>query len=56
MAVDEDFLADRVDTLFTTTFNERDGQVVPTTQDVALKDGAVKIEATFLYADLAGSA
>ena len=56
MAVDEAFLKGRVDTLFDTTFNERDGRVVPTTSDVTLKDGAVKIDATFLYADLAGSA
>lgn len=56
MAVNEEFLNDRVDTLFGTTFNEREGRVVPTTADVALKDGAVKIDATFLYADLAGSA
>lgn len=56
MAADEAFLQDRVDTLFGTTFDEREGRVVPSTDDVALKDGAVKIEATFLYADLAGSA
>ena len=56
MPVNEEFLNDRVDTLFGTTFNERDGRVVPTTADVALKDGAVKIDATFLYTDLAGSA
>jgi adenylate cyclase len=56
MAVDEEFLKERVDTIFGTAFSERDGKVVPTTEDVALKDGAVKIDATFLYADLAGSA
>lgn len=56
MPVNEAFLSDRVDTLFGTTFDQRDGRVVPTTADVALKDGAVKIDATFLYADLAGSA
>ena len=56
MAINEQFLKDRVDALFGTAFNERDGRVVPTTQDVALKDGAVKIDATFLYTDLAGSA
>jgi class 3 adenylate cyclase len=56
MAVNEAFLQDRVDTLFGTTFDVRDGTVVPTTDDVTLKDGAVKIDATFLYADLAGSA
>lgn len=56
MAVNEEFLQDRVATLFDTTFNVRDGTVIPTTDDVTLKDGAVKIDATFLYADLAGSA
>jgi len=44
-----------VDDILGTTFNERDGKVVPNTEDVALKDGAVKLEAAFLYADLAGS-
>ena len=33
----------------------RDGQVIPTTDSVTLKDGAVKIAATFLYADLAAT-
>jgi class 3 adenylate cyclase len=56
MAVNERFLKDRVDTLFDTSFNSRDGRVVPESSDVALRDGAVKIEAAFLYADLAGSA
>lgn len=56
MAVNEEFLKGRVDTLFGTAFDEREGRVVPTTADVTLKDGAVKIDATFLYADLAGSA
>ncbi|GGE05265.1 Adenylate cyclase, class 3 [Gemmobacter megaterium] len=56
MAVDEAFLKDRVDAILGTAFDERNGKVVPTTDDVALKDGAVKIDATFLYADLAGSA
>lgn len=50
------FLKERVEALFGTQFNQRDGRVVPQTEDVALKDGAVKIEAAFLYADLAGSA
>ncbi len=36
-------------------WNVREGKVVPKTEDIVLKDGAVKIEATFLYADLAGS-
>lgn len=37
------------------TWDIRDGTVVPTTDTVKLKDGAVKVEATYLYADLAGS-
>lgn len=49
-------LEDSVDNIFGTTFNVRDGRKVPTSDDVALKNGAVKIEAAFLYADLAGSA
>ncbi len=31
----------------------RKGQVVPSTTDVALDGGAVELDATFLYADLA---
>ena len=56
MATDESFLRNRVKTLFDTKFQQRDGRVVPTTSDITLKDGAVKIEASFLYTDLAGSA
>lgn len=56
MVTDEGFLKDRVDTLFGTNFDQRDGRVVPATPDVVLKDGAVKVEAAFLYTDLAGSA
>lgn len=56
MATDESFLKGHVDTLFGTNFNQREGRIVPNTSDVALRDGAVKIEAAFLYADLAGSA
>ncbi|WP_421852555.1 adenylate/guanylate cyclase domain-containing protein [Novosphingobium sp.] len=56
MPVNDAFLKDRVDALFDTNFNSRDGRVVPESTDVALRDGTVKIEAAFLYADLAGSA
>ena len=38
-----------------TAWNIRDGQVVPDTDDVALRNGAVKVEAAYLYADLANS-
>ena len=37
------------------TFKERDGQKIPTSEDVSLTDGAVKLDAAFIYADLAGS-
>ena len=46
-------LGNEVDAVLSTSYNERDGRIVP--EDVAAND-AVKIDATFLYADLAGSA
>jgi adenylate cyclase len=42
-------------TLLTTAFDVRTGNVVPTTDTVKLSDGAVRITAVFLYADLADS-
>jgi len=36
-------------------WNIRDGQVVPDTSDVLLAGGGVRLDATFLYADLADS-
>ncbi|KZK76290.1 hypothetical protein PsW64_05014 [Pseudovibrio sp. W64] len=56
MAVNEPFLKERVETLFGTSFQQRDGRVVPSSSDVTLKDGAVKVNAIFLYSDLARSA
>lgn len=38
-----------------TKWDRRDGVSIPSTDTIALKDGAVKIDAAFLYADLAGS-
>lgn len=52
---DEVTLTNVVDDIFGTTFEEWGGRKVPETTDVALANGAVKIDATFLYADLAGS-
>lgn len=37
------------------TWARRDGTVVPETEDIVLRDGAVDIDATYLYADLADS-
>lgn len=50
-----DTLTSEVETILEIEWDERSGNVIPETDDVALKNGAVKIEATFLYADLAGS-
>jgi len=50
-----DTLTSEVETILGIEWDERSGNVVPETDDIALKNGAVKIEATFLYADLAGS-
>lgn len=41
--------------LFSTSWDVRDGTVVPSTDSVTLADGAVKVDAAFLYADLAAS-
>ena len=43
------------DNISGTEWVEREGRKVPLTTDVALGNGAVRLDATFLYADLAGS-
>lgn len=48
-------LTDDIKSVFETKWTVRDGTVIPESETVALKDGAVKVEAAFLYADLAGS-
>ena len=50
-----DELTAEVERILKTTWNVRDGQVIPDTENIALSGGAVKITSTFLYADLAGS-
>lgn len=50
-----DTITEEVNNVLNIAWDERTGNVIPETTDVALKNGAVKIEATFLYADLAGS-
>ena len=50
-----DDLTTQTDDLLSTDWQTRDGNVVPESETVALKDGAVRIEAAFLYADLVGS-
>lgn len=50
-----DDLTTETEETLNTEWDVRNGNVVPEAEDVALADGAVKIEATFLYADLASS-
>ena len=44
-----------VDEIIAGGWDDRDGQVVPQTEDVAFKDEAVNLDATYLYADLVDS-
>lgn len=48
-------LKEETENILSTNLNERIGTVIPSTENVNLKSGAVKIDATFVYADLAGS-
>ena len=50
-----DELASDVQTIISTTWNKRGGRKIPQTEEVPLAGGAVEIDATFLYADLADS-
>jgi class 3 adenylate cyclase len=54
MALADD-LESEVDGILGQTWDIRDGYVVPETESVALAGGAVKLNATMLYADLADS-
>src|ERR1041385_2923295 len=50
-----DDLDNDVISVISNTWSIRSGQVVPYSQDVALAGGAVRLEATILYADLSDS-
>lgn len=50
-----DTIKSELQNILTTSWDERSGTVIPDTTDIALKNGAVKLTATFLYADLAES-
>ena len=54
MALSDDLTRD-IQTFISTPWDRRDARRVPATEDIALAGGAVEIEATFLYADLADS-
>ena len=44
-----------IDGVLSPVWDERDGTTVPKTEDIALKNGAVNLQATYLYADMADS-
>lgn len=48
----DDQVREQASQILNEEWNLRDGQVVPKTNDVAHKNGAVRLDATFLYADL----
>jgi adenylate cyclase len=54
MAIGAD-VSDAVATLMAESWSITDGTVVPETDDVVLKNGGRKVDATYLYADLADS-
>ncbi len=54
MSFDEEIRATTA-AILNTRWSERESAEVPKTDDVVHRNGAVKIEAAFLYADLAGS-
>lgn len=54
MALSDDLSSD-VQGIIDRLWNTRKGQKVPSSTDVALAGGAVELDATFLYADLANS-
>lgn len=54
MSLSDDITSD-VQSIIDTLWSLRKGRVVPSTTDVALSGGAVELDATFLYADLASS-
>ena len=48
-------IEDAVKKVVQASWNSRNGTVVPTTEDVALSNGAVLLDAVYLYADMADS-
>lgn len=54
MALKDD-VANEIDGILSQPWNDRDGTVVPSTNDVALAGGGVHLDVTVLYSDLADS-
>lgn len=55
MSTFSDELTTAMTTLMSTEWDESTSDAVPKTQDVALRNGAVRVEAAYLYADMAES-
>lgn len=55
MSVDKAHLEDQVGDILSTSWDVTDTKLVPESSDVVLANGAKKLTAAFLYADLAGS-
>lgn len=55
MSEQTDKLRAQATELWKVPWNERNGQVVPSTDSIAHANGAVRVDATYLYADLADS-
>ncbi len=54
MSLKDDVIAG-VDGVLAPDWKTADGRVVPETKDIVLRDGAVNLQATYLYADMADS-
>ena len=50
-----DDISKDVQSIIDKTWNKRKGNKIPNSEDITLAGGAVEIDATFLYADLANS-
>lgn len=55
MSALDETLVSEIGKIFATPWSTGNGQVVPNTENVTLANGAVKLEAVFVYADLAHS-
>jgi adenylate cyclase len=55
MTLSKTDLTDGIDDVLGAAWDVRDGKVVPESDTVALGNGAMKLDATYLYADMAGS-
>src|SRR6478752_810305 len=55
VTANSDKLTSDIDEILDTAWDTREGQVVPETADISLGNGAVFLDATYAYADMANS-